>query len=429
MGTLNLISGLKLLFLASLSLLLGGCVKATLAWADLSPKGAPATPTILDVPSNEDPKTWWEDKGKAFAREQLQAHVFGYLPDDAAITVLRHDVLDEAVFGGRGTLEEYVVRATATFNGEAVEARQFLINIVIPNQRVGPAPVILLENFSPRWVAIRHPKITRPSGTSDGMGGIGGGIAQFIFGRYVATPPTADILDRGYALAVMYPSEIVPDSARAGLTALNQLAVGHQDDATRWGAIAAWGWTFSRAIDVLDRDERVLRDGFITYGHSRYGKAALLAGAFDDRVAAVISHQSGTGGASLNRRKKGESIKEITDSYPHWFAPQYASYAGREGEMPIDQHYLLALLAPRPVLLGNARRDVWSDPNGALKAAIGADPVYKLYDPAAGLRQRRLKPFMPEASLSLWMRPGTHGVVKEDWPAFLDFLDAHFDER
>jgi len=140
----------------------------------------------------------------------------------------------------------------------------------------------------------------------------------------------------------------------------------------------------------------------------------------------VISHQSGTGGASLNKRKKGESIEDITGQYPHWFSKTYAGYAGREEELPIDQHHLLALIAPRPILLGNARRDVWSDPNGALKAAIGADPVWKLYGADKGLRQQRYKPFNPDADLSLWIRSGTHGVVKEDWPAFLEFLDAHF---
>jgi len=85
----------------------------------------------------------------------------------------------------------------------------------------------------------------------------------------------------------------------------------------------------------------------------------------------------------------------------------------------------LALIAPRPVLLGNARRDVWSDPNGAFRAAIGADSVYELYGDE-GLEQTRLDQWMPEASLAFWIRPGTHGVVKEDWPAFLEFLDAHF---
>jgi len=415
-----------LITLVLMSLFLNGCVKATLAWADLKPKGAPATPAILSGPPDPDQLRRWEDTGKSAARDQLQAHVFGYLPDASSTQVIKKDVLDTEAFGGRGTLEEYSLRATATYDGQSAQSRLFLIDIVIPNERSGPVPVILLENFSPRWVAVRHPDVSKPTGAGDGMSGIAGGMAQYIFGRYIATPPIAEILDRGYAIAVMYPSEFVPDSAKAGLSALRDLSIGHTDDATRWGAVAAWGWGFSRAIDALQTDERFLPGGFIPYGHSRYGKAALIAGAFDDRVGAVISHQSGTGGASLNRRKKGESIKEITDSYPHWFAQAYADYAGRAQDMPIDQHFLLALIAPKPILLGNARRDVWSDPNGALKAAIGADPVWKLYDPLGGLQQSKLTPFIPEASLSLWIRPGTHGVVKEDWPAFLEFLDAHF---
>jgi len=178
-------------------------------------------------------------------------------------------------------------------------------------------------------------------------------------------------------------------------------------------------------VDVLEDDARIDQSAIITWGHSRYGKSALVAAAFDDRIDGVISHQSGTGGASLNRGKKGESVKAITASYPHWFANRYASFGGREEEMTIDQHHLLALIAPRPVLLGNARRDVWSDPNGAFRAAMGADPVYELAG-SAGLDQKRLDAWNPDADLAFWIRAGTHGVVKEDWPAFLEFLDAHF---
>ena len=178
-------------------------------------------------------------------------------------------------------------------------------------------------------------------------------------------------------------------------------------------------------VDALESDPDIAASDYVTYGHSRYGKSALVAAAFDPRISGVISHQSGTGGASLNRRKKGETVASITKNYPHWFAARYAEYAGREGEMPVDQHHLLALIAPRPVMLGNARRDVWSDPNGAFRAAMGADPVYRLYADA-GLEQSRLDEWRPDASLAFWLRPGTHGVVEEDWPAFLEFLDAHF---
>ena len=137
--------------------------------------------------------------------------------------------------------------------------------------------------------------------------------------------------------------------------------------------------------------------------------------------ASGFSIELGTGGASLNADKKGESIKGITKNYPHWFARNYA----QDNLDGFDQHMLLALIAPRPILLGNARRDVWSDPNGAFRAALGADPVYALYG-ARGLDQKRLKPYDPAAEIAFWIRPGTHGVVKEDWPAFLQFLQAHF---
>ncbi|MGE0409035.1 MAG: alpha/beta hydrolase, partial [Amphiplicatus sp.] len=253
-------------------------------------------------------------------------------------------------------------------------------------------------------------------------------VMLYLFGRYIVTPPVEMILAHGYGLAVLYPSEAVPDDKEAGSAALAALAEGHADTATRWGAIAAWGWLYSRAADALLADERIDPKGLIAWGHSRYAKAALLAAAFDDRFDAVIAHQSGAGGASLNRKKAGESIKAITKTYPHWFSARYARYADKAETLPVDQHQLLALVAPRPILLGNARRDVWSDPAGALRAARGADPVYELYG-ETGLDQARMTPFSPQAELSFWIRPGTHGVVEEDWPAFLAFLDAHIGAR
>ena len=135
----------------------------------------------------------------------------------------------------------------------------------------------------------------------------------------------------------------------------------------------------------------------------------------------VIAHQSGTGGASLSKDKRGETVAQMVESYPHWFAPDYA-----DDTLTIDQHYLLALIAPRPVLLGGAKRDVWSDPNGALRAAMGAAPAYREMTGRAPLAAERLDVWEPSADIAIWQRPGTHGIVEEDWPAFLDFLDAHF---
>ncbi|MHA7873422.1 MAG: glucuronyl esterase domain-containing protein, partial [Hyphococcus sp.] len=288
------------------------------------------------------------------------------------------------------------------------------------------APVILAQTFCPRWNTIPHPAIARP----EEAGGCGGGgpaaaLMKYVFGRYIATPPIEMILKRGYAVATIYPGEFAPDRRSEGRAVLAAMASGLSDDEARWGAIAAWAWGYSLMIDALQADPTFSERRFISWGHSRYGKSALVAAAFDPRIDAVIAHQSGTGGASLNRRKKGESVRSITRTYPHWFADRYAAYAGREEELPVDQHLLLALIAPRPVLLGNARRDVWSDPSSAFRAAMGADPVYELFG-SEGLDQSRLDAWRPESDLAFWIRPGTHGVVKEDWPAFLEFLDAHF---
>ncbi len=418
-----------LLCLCALALL-SGCVRATMAWTKLAPNGDAARPQLLEsfegTPPVETAEEWRTRRALAL-REALQREVYGFLPDASETRVLSHDVINSSAFGGRAVLEEYRIAVTATFNGVAVESRGadeamgVVMNVALPVRTNGPAPVILMETFCPRWMTLPDPAVAGSPEEIDE----GSGIMTYIFGRYICTPPVEDILDAGYAIAAIYPGELVPDDKKEGPPQLRRLSAGYEDDETRWGAVAAWGWAFSRMVDVLDGDRRIDPNGIVAWGHSRYAKAALLAAVFDDRIDAVIAHQSGTGGASLNRDKPGESVKAITRTYPHWFAKAYANYAGREEEMSIDQHALLALIAPRPVLLGNARRDVWSDPNGAFRAGQGADPVYDLLG-SEGLEQDRLDEWKPEADLAFWIRPGTHGVVEEDWPAFLEFLNAHF---
>lgn len=419
---------LAVLALAALT----GCAKMTLAWTNLEPVGPSATPPVLEGlngDSSAGRMEAWEARAPS-VREAVQREVYGFLPDASATRVVERRLLREDAFNGKGVLEEWTIAATATFNGVAVETKSlgdrggFIAEIVLPAEAEGPVPIIIMETFCPWWDVVPDPAVFRPEDAGSMSEGFIGAVASYVFGRYICTPPFEMILDHGYGVAALYP-EAVPDRREAGLTELRRLSEGYPDDETRWGAVAAWGWLFSRMVDALEDDPRVDDNAIIVWGHSRYAKSALVAAAFDDRIDGVISHQSGTGGASLNRGKKGESVKSITDSYPHWFSRTYAGFAGREGEMSIDQHHLLALVAPRPVLLGNARRDVWSDPNGAFRAAMGADPVYELYG-GDGLVQRRLDEWKPDAELAFWVRPGTHGVVKEDWPAFLEFLDAHF---
>lgn len=401
-------------------LLLSGCVRITLAWAPDLPRGADATPAIL---SEGDTQETWEARRESI-RAVLEEEVYGMFPADQTTEVVAHRVLDEQAYGGLGRYEEYDVRVTPIFSAQGPRVSgTFTMAVLSPAEGDGPAPVVMMETFCPRAAALPHPLGKGAAETSGEMPG----LVAYVFGRYICTPPLEMILKDGFAVAMVSSTEVVPDSKDAGLAALDRLAASHDNPQTRWGAIGAWAWVFSRMVDVLAEEERFDGTRLITFGHSRYGKAALVAAAFDDRIAGAIGHQSGTGGASLNRRKVGESVKAITKSYPHWFAPRYAEFGGDEDSMTFDQHHLLALIAPRPLLLGNARRDVWSDPNGAFKAAIGAAPVYALYD-VGPMSLERLDDFHPEQALSFWMRPGTHGVVEEDWPAFLAFLNTHFSD-
>ena len=399
----------------SLALMLAGCSQLTIAWAPMTPKGEAASPPI------EAKSAVAFDEQRSSFEQALQNDVYGTLPTGAELNIIDYTEFGPGQFGESSRFEEHLVEVAPRFGTETGTSAQFIMAVVSPAGD-GPFPVIMVETFCPRWIAIPHPNATMPV---DAEQKPAPGFVRFLFGRYICTPPIEEILSRGYAVAVVAATDVVPDDSDRGLAALQALDPLYDQRESSWGAIGAWGWVFSQMVDVLRDQPRYDPDRLIAYGHSRYGKAALVAAAFDGRIAGVIAHQSGTGGASLSRQKAGESVKAITKSYPHWFSPRYASFSGREDELSIDQHHLLALIAPRPVLLGNARRDVWSDPNGAFKAAMAADNIYALYG-ADDMIIDRLDNFRPEQPLAFWLRPGTHGIVKEDWPAFLRFLDAHF---
>lgn len=405
---------------------LGGCAKLTLAWADLSPDGPTARPPVLAA-FDGDPAVSsaqeWSERRTPLLREAFESNVYGYFPQFSRTEFPKRRVVSESAFDGLGRVEEITLRVDAAYNDADPHGTTFHVVTIIPKGAKGPVPTILMATFCPNHNTVPVAGVTRFEG---GMNCDGESrVVHYVFGRYIETPPIETILKHGYAIATFYPGEIVPDAPEAGLAALKRLSPGWTDDDTRWGAVAAWAWGFSRVVDYLEMDRRFDNHAVIAWGHSREGKAALVAAAFDPRIDAVISHQSGTGGASLSREKKGETVAQITKAYPHWFSKTYAGYAGRTDALPVDQHQLLALIAPRPVLLGNARRDVWSDPNGAFRAALGANPAYRLFG-SAGMTAERLDDFRPGDDIAFWLRPGTHGIVEEDWPAFLKFLDAHF---
>lgn len=401
--------GALIALLIATPLLLVGCVSMALPKVPERLTAEAASPSLADIDRAE-----WE-AGRADLRQAFLDHVYGALPAPESARVLAHDVIEAQAFDGLGRIEQY----TLDLSGSETH-----LVVILPNSGSAPFPTIILQMFCGNRVALGgREDIAPPSAQSHAPecdGNIQNIPVRLIFGRYIMEPPIAEILSHGYAIALIYPGDIVPDDASAAAERLAALVPGQPS-----GAIAAWAWVYSRAVDVLDGDDRFDNTRTAVWGHSRNGKAALLAGALDPRIDLVIAHQAGTGGTALTRSGIGESVEAITSEYPHWFAPAFAAYADHRADIPVDQHQLIALMAPRPLLIGGGWRDQWSDPQSSFRASQGASPIYRLYG-SDGLTQAGLDDFDPAADLAVAMRPGLHGVQPADWENFLAFLDAHF---
>lgn len=237
--------------------------------------------------------------------------------------------------------------------------------------------------------------------------------------------PMEAIIARGYAVATAYYGDLEADHAEGWKTGLRSVLTPEQRE--KWSAIGVWAWSMSRMADYLVQNEsKIDKQKLIAVGHSRIGKATLWAGAEDPRFSIVISNDSGEGGAALSRRWIGETVEHLNTQFPHWFCANYKKYNKAVSELPVDQHELLALMAPRPLYVASATEDTWADPKGEFLGAVEAEKVYQLYK-KTGLGTTTMP--MPNSpvgqTIGYHIREGKHDILRYDWEQYMNFADKH----
>ena len=360
--------------------------------------------------------------------ELFRDHVYGRAPRGLYRGSARVVSIDRNALDGLATRKLVRIPLTRKEPGPVLDLLLYL-----PNGVSDPVPVFLGYNFDGNHTVTADPAVPLPSGwvPNRPRSGITDNRAQEVSrGADAAAWPIEKILQRGYGLATMYYGDVEPDHDtgwREGLRgAVARGGDRHEFGPSEWGAIAAWAWGLSRAMDYLRTDPGVDGRRVALIGHSRRGKPALWAGAQDERFALVISNQSGEGGAALARRWYGETVWRINTSFPHWFCGRFKDYNTNVPALPVDQHELIALCAPRPVYVGSAEDDRWADPRGEFLSLVGAEPVYTLYG-VPGLGVAEMPPVSTSVgeTLGYHVRTGKHALTAYDWEFYLDFADRH----
>lgn len=356
-----------------------------------------------------------------------------------------YHIFEKEVFGAvpswNGNVTSTVVSRKEDALGGVAKRREVRLDLVSWNRKVSVmvliylpqnsenAPVFLSYNFDGNHTTTTETDVLIPDswvsnskayGITDNRAnerGRGGALSMW---------PIKEIVSQGFGVATVYYGDVDPDFNDGFKDGIFQVFDSPRDS-TSWGSIAAWSWGLSRIMDYLVTDKEIDAKKVIVMGHSRLGKTALWAGASDQRFAMTVSNNSGCGGAAISRRKFGETVGRINGSFPHWFCDNFKKYNTREELMPVDQHELIALIAPRPVYVASAAEDLWSDPKGEFLSCVFASPVYELLG-EKGLPSKEMpslsKPLI--GTIAYHIRPGKHDVTLYDWQCYMDFAKQYF---
>ena len=368
----------------------------------------------------------WTSKRRPEILHLFEEHVFGTLPTSeiklrTKVRSLIPDALD-----GKALRREVTIYFSDSDNGPQMD-----LLIYTPAAATRPVPAFVGYNFNGNHAVENDPRIHITSSWVQNRKELG--IAdnkanEASRGSEASRWDVKSIVARGYGLVTIYYGDVDPDfddGFKNGIHALTE-----KGDSPRagdaGGSISAWAWGLSRALDVLESDAAIDAKKVAVFGHSRLGKTSLWAGATDQRFAMVIANESGCGGASLDKRIFGETVNRINNLFPHWFCINHRTYNNNEVAMPVDNHMLIALSAPRPVYVASAEEDTWADPYGEYLGLYHAGPAFKLFGKNVFESDTMPAVNSPvQFDVAYHIRTGKHDVTDYDWDQYLKFADAH----
>lgn len=370
----------------------------------------------------------WNEKRKPELKALFQHYMYGEIPPAPKIATAVWRA-DRDCLGGKATMKQIRIALSPDTDCPLINLLLF-----VPNHREGKGapPVVLGLNFNGNHTVLDDRRIALPKvWVAAGPGVENNKATNAGRAKDADRWQVEHVIDRGFALATIYYGDIAPDHPgfKDGVFPFFLKPGQTEHGANDWGAIAAWAWGIERGVDYLVTDADVDPKRIVVFGHSRNGKAALLAGALDERIAVVIPHQAGCGGSgpSRNSNPKAESVSRINESFPHWFNARFKEFGGHEDKLPFDQNCLAALCAPRPLLFTCGEDDPWANPPGQLDVLKSATAVYKLFGregfPADA------KPELDKrlgGTVAYYTRQEKHTVDRKYWDVFLDFAEASF---
>jgi len=359
----------------------------------------------------------WREKRQPELLEFFTREMYGRNPGRPEKLVSEVFDRDPQALGGKATRIQIAI-----YPGGKPGLRMDLL-VYVPNGAKGPVPAIVGLNFMGNHTIHADPGIRLTDSWVENNDHRATAASR---GTNAKQWPVEEILARGYALATIYREDVCADHPPYFESGAQSLFPELQQGDENFGCVAAWAWSLSRALDVLEKEPAIDAKRVAVFGFSRLGKAALWAGASDERFAMVISNESGAGGAKLFHRGIGEDIKRLNTVFPHWFARNFRKYIGKDTELPFDQHLVISLVAPRPIYVASAMEDKNSDPEGEFAGAKAAEPVFKLLG-VGGLPAETWPPVdtSVQGGIGYHVRTGKHDVTDFDWQQYLAFADKH----